>query len=123
MSPMHIPVDAEGTHAEGMSILQVSKMGRAEREESMTRTLSPAQYQDLWPLDRGVSALRRAKQYVWKELKSLKWGSGVEEKALLEAFDLLHRLQGERWRDVVQIRYFEAQERIGSLEKLRNGRK
>ena len=89
----------------------------------MTRTLSPAQYQDLWPLDRGVSALRRAKQYVWKELKSLKYASGVEEKALLEAFDLLHRLQGERWRDVVQIRYFEAQERIGRLEQVRNGRK
>ena len=196
------------------------------------RTLSPAQRQDLWPFDRGVSTLRRARQYVWKELKSLKSedplprtahlrpierlqgsnslnplheetqsdipfgivaegtsksevvkvvapamgtrndvvnGGGInrhsraaipaspakssrqpknqstvaklqsavpvvplferhnamiaEEAALLEAFHLLHRLQGERSRDVVQIRYFEGQESIGRLAQVRNGRK
>ena len=87
------------------------------------RTLSPAQRQDLWPLDRGVSTLRRARQYVWKELKSLKSEDPIAEMALLGAFHLLHRLQGERWRDVVQIRYFEGQESIGRLAQVRNGRK
>jgi hypothetical protein len=87
------------------------------------RALSPAQYQDLWPLDRGVSALRRAKQYAWKQLKSLKSEDPLVKMALLEAFHLLHRLQGERWRDVIQVRYYEGQESIGRLEQVRNARK
>jgi hypothetical protein len=82
----------------------------------MAKVLSPAQYQDLWPLDRGMSLLRRAKQYVWKLRKSLESASGVEEMALLEAFDILHRLQMERWQDVSQIRYYEAQERFAKWD-------
>lgn len=77
----------------------------------MTKRLSAAQYHDLWPPDRGVSALRRARQYVWK-LKRGKNVNRVEEKALLDAIDLLHRLQYERLRDVLQIRYFESLERV-----------
>jgi hypothetical protein len=93
------------------------------RGEGVVRTLSPAQRQDLWPLDRGVSALRRAKQYVWKQLKSLKSGDPLAEKAYLDAFYLLHRLQGERWRDVIQIRYYEGQESIDRLKQVRDARK
>ena len=76
------------------------------------RNLSPAQYKDLWPLDRGVSLLRRAKQYVWAQnaemvRKARKSGSPEQEMVFLEAFDILDRLQGERLRDVMLERYLE----------------
>lgn len=75
--------------------------------------LSPAQYHDLWPADRFVSLLRRAKQFCWQERRnSLKSGTTLEMNAFEEAFETLHRLQGWRWRDVVQQRYFDGRERM-----------